>query len=71
MLLLWGDMARYYAEGAAEAGLDPDRIRQFETKDELSRYLKTILDENDVVLIKGSRSMKMEDVVNAVTGREE
>ncbi|HOD15448.1 MAG TPA: UDP-N-acetylmuramoyl-tripeptide--D-alanyl-D-alanine ligase [Spirochaetota bacterium] len=71
MLLLWGDMSRYYAEGAAGAGLDPDRIRQFESKDELSRYLKDILDENDVVLIKGSRSMKMEEVVNAVTGREE
>jgi UDP-N-acetylmuramoyl-tripeptide--D-alanyl-D-alanine ligase len=71
MLLVWGDMARYYAEGAAGAGLDPDRIRQFGTKDELSRYLNGILDENDVVLIKGSRSMKMEEIVRAVTGREE
>lgn len=71
MLLLWGEMSRYYAEGAAGAGLDPDRIRQFGSKEVLSRYLQDILDENDVVLIKGSRSMKMEEVVNAVTGREE
>jgi UDP-N-acetylmuramoyl-tripeptide--D-alanyl-D-alanine ligase len=71
LLLTWGDMARYYAEGAAEAGLDPDRIKQFASKDELARHLKGILDENDAVLVKGSRSMKMEDVVNAVTGREE
>ena len=35
MLLLWGEMAGYYADGAAQAGLDPDRIRQFDTKDEL------------------------------------
>ena len=71
LLLAWGDMARYYAEGAVAAGMDPDRIRQFGTKDELARFLKDILDENDVVLIKGSRSMKMEDVVRAVTGRED
>jgi UDP-N-acetylmuramoyl-tripeptide--D-alanyl-D-alanine ligase len=71
LLLTWGDMARYYAEGAAGAGLDPDRVRQFAGKDELARFLKDILDENDVVLIKGSRSMKMEDVVHVLTGREE
>jgi len=70
MLLLWGDMSGYYADGAARAGLDPDRIREFGSKEDLSRYLKTIVDDNDVVLIKGSRSMKMEDVVNALTGGE-
>jgi len=37
----------------------------------MSRYLNTVADENDVILIKGSRSMKMEDVVRALTGREE
>jgi len=70
MLLVWGDMAEYYAEGARQAGFDQDRIRRFETKDEMSRYLNTVADENDVILIKGSRSMKMEDVVRALTGRE-
>ncbi len=71
MLLVWGDMAEYYAEGARQAGFDNDRIRQFETKDEMSRFLKTVVDDNDVILVKGSRSMKMEDVVRALTGREE
>lgn len=71
MLLLWGDMSGYYADGAAKAGFDTDRIKQFESKDDLSRYLKMIVDDNDVILIKGSRSMRMEDVVKALTGREE
>ncbi len=71
MLLVWGDMAGYYAEGARGAGFDPGRIQRFETKDEMSRYLLTIADENDVILVKGSRSMKMEDVVSALAGREE
>ncbi len=71
MLLVWGDMAKYYAEGARQAGFDNDRIRQFGTKDEMSRFLNTVADENDVILIKGSRSMKMEDVVRSLTRREE
>jgi UDP-N-acetylmuramoyl-tripeptide--D-alanyl-D-alanine ligase len=71
MLLVWGEMAKYYAEGASRAGFDNDRIRQFETKDELSRYLNTVVDDNDVIVVKGSRSMKMEDVVRALTGRED
>ena len=71
MLLVWGDMAEYYADGARRAGFDGDRIRRFETKDEMSRYLHTVADENDVILIKGSRSMRMEDVVRALAGREE
>ncbi|OHD65519.1 MAG: hypothetical protein A2176_14125 [Spirochaetes bacterium RBG_13_51_14] len=70
MILVWGDMARHYAEGAAEAGLHKDNIRQFETKEELSRYLQLVIDDNDAILIKGSRAMKMEDVVRAITERE-
>lgn len=71
MLLVWGGKAGLYAEGAVRAGLDADAVKQFETKAELSHYLKTIIDDDDVVLIKGSRSMKMEDVVRDLTGGEE
>jgi UDP-N-acetylmuramoyl-tripeptide--D-alanyl-D-alanine ligase len=67
MLLLWGDCAHYYSEGAESAGFGSKNIILFNTKDELSRYLAKIADQNDVILIKGSRSMKMEDVVNAIT----
>src|SRR4030042_400965 len=71
MLLLWGGKAGFYAEGAVQAGLDADAVKQFETKAELSQFLKTIVDDDDVVLIKGSRSMRMEDVVRDLTGGEE
>jgi UDP-N-acetylmuramoyl-tripeptide--D-alanyl-D-alanine ligase len=37
--------------------------KHFESKDELSNELKKILRSGDVVLVKGSRGMKMEDVV--------
>ena len=67
MLLVWGDMARFYAEGAAGAGLDRSNIKQFETKEDLAAVLKKIIDVHDVILVKGSRSMKMEDVVLGIT----
>jgi len=70
MLLVWGDCAKYFALGAGSAGLNNDNIKLFNTKGELSSFLADAIDENDVILIKGSRSMKMEDVVRAVTGRE-
>ncbi len=38
-----------------------------ESKDELAGELKTLLQHGDVVLVKGSRGMKMEDVVNQLT----
>jgi UDP-N-acetylmuramoyl-tripeptide--D-alanyl-D-alanine ligase len=67
MLLVWGDMAGFYAEGAAGAGLAPDTIRRFKTRDDLAAYLMKIVRDDDVVLVKGSRAMKMEDVVAKIT----
>ena len=37
--------------------------KYFETKEELASSLKQIVKQGDVVLVKGSRGMKMEDVV--------
>lgn len=63
-LLFYGEMAEYYEKGALSAGMNPSSVRIFETKDDIADYLKGYLKEKDVVLVKGSRSMRMEDVVN-------
>ena len=68
LLLLYGNMAEKYLDGAISSGMKSDSVRIFFDKDELSAYLKNILVEDDVVLVKGSRSMKMEDVVKNITG---
>ncbi len=65
-LFLFGEMSKFYADGALRAGMAADDIRIFGSKDELSSSLRSILAEGDVVLVKGSRSMKMEDVVNSI-----
>ncbi|HPR37277.1 MAG TPA: UDP-N-acetylmuramoyl-tripeptide--D-alanyl-D-alanine ligase [Spirochaetota bacterium] len=63
-LLLFGDMSEYYEKGASAAGMNPDKIKKFDSKDQIAEFLLSGLCEKDVVLVKGSRSMKMEDVVN-------
>jgi len=57
-LLTFGPYSKYTSEA-----FDAD-AKHFEGKEELSTELKKILNHGDVVLIKGSRGMKMEDVVH-------
>lgn len=47
---------------AAEQGF----VRHFEEKDELAAWLKAQLQPNDLVLVKGSRGMRMEQVVESL-----
>jgi UDP-N-acetylmuramoyl-tripeptide--D-alanyl-D-alanine ligase len=64
LLIFYGEMAKYYEKGALSAGADSGAVKIFDSKDDIVIFLKDYLKENDVVLIKGSRSMKMEDVVS-------
>jgi len=63
-LIFYGEMAEYYEKGALSAGMNSSAVKIFDTKEDIADYLKGYLKEKDVVLVKGSRSMKMEDVVN-------
>ncbi len=69
LLLVWGEMSASYREGALEAGMEDESVIVFESKEELSDRLNSMLRDKDVVLVKGSRSMKMEDVVNSLKER--
>lgn len=61
-LLTTGKLGRYIIEGAHEKGMDRSKARYFDDKLKISTYLKKISDKNDIVLIKGSRGIKMEDI---------
>jgi len=68
-LLTWGTLAQYIAEGAAGAfagGGRADDVRHFERKEELTAWLRERLHSDDLVLVKGSRGMRMEQVVQAL-----
>ncbi len=66
-LVTVGDRARRIAEGAAAAGMPADAIRPCATADEASEVLDDLLGEGDVVLVKASRVMGLERVVDGIT----
>lgn len=69
-LITVGSRARWIAESAREAGLAASNITEVETNQEALDLLKTLLREGDVVLVKGSRGMAMEEIVHALEARE-
>ncbi|MFH1868649.1 MAG: UDP-N-acetylmuramoyl-tripeptide--D-alanyl-D-alanine ligase [Candidatus Omnitrophota bacterium] len=66
-LLTFGERALDIAKGAISNGMQRNNVVSFKNKDEVVNHLRDIAGEGDVVLIKGSRGMKMEEVVNCFT----
>jgi UDP-N-acetylmuramoyl-tripeptide--D-alanyl-D-alanine ligase len=57
-LLTFGELARHIYETA-----EIRDKKHFDDKNEIAGVLKNLLEKNDLVLVKGSRGMKMEEVV--------
>lgn len=58
-----GKMAPYLVAGARQAGLPPAAARAFGDREEAAQWLAPRLAAGDVVLVKGSRGMEMEKLV--------
>jgi UDP-N-acetylmuramoyl-tripeptide--D-alanyl-D-alanine ligase len=65
-LFTLGPRAQQTARGALEAGMDASRVHVGEDHDALGSSLRALLRGNDWVLVKGSRAMRMERVVDAL-----
>lgn len=65
-VFLRGRFAGAVAHGAVKKGLRADRIRVDWAPEEIAESLKRGLREGDWVLVKGSRRMKMEDIVQEI-----
>ncbi len=63
LLVIYGNFRQEVAEGAREAGMAPDRIVPVDTREAGARLLKEFLEPGDWLLVKGSRSMRMEAVI--------
>ncbi len=66
ILLTVGIRSRKIAEGALDGLLSGKNIYQFEDSVEAGKFLQNILKEGDVILIKGSQSMRMERTVEEI-----
>jgi len=63
-LVAVGKEARHYVEGAKQRGMA--NVEHFDTVQEAIEFLSDVVGRGDVLLVKGSRGMKMETVVDAL-----
>jgi UDP-N-acetylmuramoyl-tripeptide--D-alanyl-D-alanine ligase len=69
LLFTLGEQAPVVAESAIRHGLSPERAKVVESHREAISILKEIMKEGDWVLLKGSRRMAMEKIVEGLTER--
>lgn len=67
-----GEHAEYLVRGALETGKTRDCLFTFKDVDEVNTFLKGFIKSGDVVLVKGSRGMKMEKAADflSMPGKE-
>jgi UDP-N-acetylmuramoyl-tripeptide--D-alanyl-D-alanine ligase len=65
-LISVGPKARIIADAALDSGLKPEQVIAFEDKATAIERLHDLIQEGDIILVKGSRGVKMEDIVDAL-----
>ena len=60
ILFTVGDKARFIADEAKKAGLDKNNIFCYDTSSEAEIPIQNMLQEGDVILVKGSQGARME-----------
>ncbi len=63
-ILTVGNNALNIAAGAAESENMPDKVFSFISNKDVNEFLKGFVKKGDTILVKGSRGMKMEEIVN-------
>jgi UDP-N-acetylmuramoyl-tripeptide--D-alanyl-D-alanine ligase len=61
--------AREYVRGAIEAGHPKDRTAFFENSDEAGAFAATLVSPGDLLLLKGSRGVRMENILDAIEAK--
>jgi len=69
-LITVGERGRMIATAASQAGLPDQVITEFEDSQDAIQYLEEHLRSNDVVLVKGSHGMRMDEIVTALESPE-
>ncbi len=71
VLVAVGIRSRATADSALDSGMDENAVFQFEKSQEAGKYLETIVSAGDIILIKGSQSMRMERAVEEIMAHPE
>ncbi|MCX8068851.1 MAG: UDP-N-acetylmuramoyl-tripeptide--D-alanyl-D-alanine ligase [Anaerolineae bacterium] len=67
ILITVGPRGRIIGETARRWGMPADRVYILDDNQAAIRVLETLVQPGDVILVKGSRAMRMEEIVNALS----
>jgi len=70
LLCTVGNESKMIFQGAHQAGMDASQNLHFESRSELMSFLSGVVQPGDMVLVKGSRGMKLEEVVEGLRALE-
>lgn len=71
IILAVGPRSHQTAEEAMKHGLSADSVRTFDSATEAAEYLKGVVKQGDLILVKGSQSIRMERVTKALMASPE
>ena len=66
MLITVGQRSRLVAEEAIRSGVMPELVKSFDRSSEAAQFLSSIVSRGDVVLVKGSQSVRTERITAAL-----
>jgi UDP-N-acetylmuramoyl-tripeptide--D-alanyl-D-alanine ligase len=55
-----------FVNAAVEAGYPRERTRSFENSEEAGKFMRTFVAPGDLLLLKGSRGVRMEKILDAI-----
>lgn len=67
MLVTVGELAKNIAKGAIENKMDSNSVKGFLDREQAAKFLFSVSRQDDTILVKGSRKMKMEDFIECFT----
>lgn len=70
LLITYGHEAKQLGEGALHVGVPAEMILHFDNLSLFKRRGLSLLSTNDLILVKGSRGVKMEEIVHLIKGEK-
>jgi UDP-N-acetylmuramoyl-tripeptide--D-alanyl-D-alanine ligase len=64
LIVAVGKLAEYVSKGAQEAGMSERKIKLCAVTKEACEKVASLIKKGDTILVKGSRAMKMEGIVD-------
>lgn len=70
LLVTVGDLAAFISRQALACGMEKNAVFHGQTVEEAVEFLRKSINTGDIILVKGSRGMKMERIVSALQAEE-